>query len=307
MDNIQLFELILPHLSGFKVSALNKFQYEPYVSEIKCLLKTFGQNWLDVQVLKHKVYYHAIEVDKPRIMSFGIESAELLSAMTDKLVTAPTQNANVMYPFIEGFLVQLMAMGVVEGVFAPLDDDMNSYFEGLRYVRLTELGQTLFGFGNDYTLSLTDKYAGQYDLVDGPLLVYSRLDDNPNDHLLAEIAVKTGRYWQVTTESFMRYHSSIDNMQQTIDQFKQAICKNPPKAWQEFFDSILAKAKSGPTKDSIEWYVMDIDPKNTELQRLLCTEEFRDIVVRAEGYRILVKKTAYDKFRLLMKEHGYLI
>lgn len=307
LDNIQLIELILPHLSGFKASALNKFNEKAYVFKIKELLKSHGNNWLDVQIFKHKVYRHAIAVERSLIMPFGIESAELLSTMTNRMVTAATQNNDVMYPFIEGFLVQLMAMGVLEGVFAPFEKNMNSYFGGLRYVRLTELGQKLFGFGNSFALTLVDKYVGQYDLVDGPLLVYSRLEDNPNDNLLSDIAVKTGRYWKVTTESFLRNCESANGIRQNIDQFKQSICKNPPAAWQQFFDGLVTKAESGPTKDSTSWCIMDIAPDNAELQRLLCTDQFRDIVFRAEGYRILIKKSDYTTFTKLMKQHGYLI
>lgn len=307
LTNIQMFELILPHLSGFKGMTMNKFEYRPYVVKIKELLKTDGQNWLDVQALKHKVYHHAIAMERPLIMTYGIDSADLHSDMSDDYVSAPTLNIDVMYPFIEGILAQLMAMGVVEGVFAPLEDGARSYFSGLKYVRLTELGQAAFGLINGYELLLTDKYARQYDLIDGPLLVYSRIPDNPNDNILADIAVKTGRYWKVTPQSFLRNCGTTDDIQHYITVFKQSICKKPSAAWQQFFDTLLAKASRGPKKDSSAWIVMNVSPDDTELQSLLCTDEFREIALRAEDYKILVKKTDKEKFANLMKSHGYLL
>lgn len=307
LNNVQLYEFILPHLSGFQASITNKFGYRYYILKIKDLLKNNSQNWLDLQVLKHKVYHYAISKDAAQIMEYGVESAKLVSEITKRKITPATMNTEVMYPFIEGILMQLMSMGLVEGVFAPFEETMHSYFGGLRYVRLTEMGRAILGDGNNFTLTLTDKYAQQYDVINGPLLIYSRVPDNPNDKILSDIAVKTGRYWKVTLESFLFRCFTIEDIEYFIDIFKQSICKNPPAAWQQFFESLLHKAINRPTEEATAWRVMHIAPDNTELQQLLCTEPFRNIVVRAEGYRILVRQPDYPQFTLLMKQNGYLL
>lgn len=307
IDDVQLLEIMLPHLSGFKTSTLPKFRYRQYISRIKELLKTDGTTWLDVQTLKRKVYHRAISRQEPMLMAYGIDSAELYSDITKKQVTAPTQNVNVMYPFIEGLLVQLMAMGLLEGMFASFDQNTHSYFGALKYVRLTEMGKAVFGLTKGYTLQLIDKYIGQYDLVDGPLLVYSRVENNPNDKLLQDIATKTGRYWNVTTQTFLQHCNSSSDINKNISAFKQAICKNPPAAWQQFFNSLQAQVASTPTRDHTSWVIMNISPKDIPLQQLLCSEPFSSIVVRAEGHRILIQRADMPQFTQLMRAHGYLI
>lgn len=305
--DVQLLEIMLPHLSGFKASTLPKFKYRPYISRIKELLEANGTTWLDVQSLKHKVYHHAIARQEPLLIEYGIESASLHSVIINQSIKAPTQNVNVMYPFIEGFLAQLMAMGLLEGMFASFDQNTHSYFGALQYVRLTEMGKAAFGLTRGYTLQLMDKYVGQYDLVDGPLLVYSRVENNPNDKVLQDIATKTGRYWNVTTQSFLQHCNSTSDILKNISTFKQTICNKPPKAWQQFFKSIQTKAADTPTRDHTSWVIMNISPQDTQLQQLLCTDPFRNIVVRAEGHRILIKRQDMPQYIQLMRAHGYLI
>ena len=51
-----------------------------------------------------------------------------------------------------------------------------------------------------------------------------------------------------------------------------------------------------------------IDPKNTELIQLLTTDpKLRQMVTRAEGYLLLVKKDDLKKFTDELKKHGYLL
>ena len=61
-------------------------------------------------------------------------------------------------------------------------------------------------------------------------------------------------------------------------------------------------------EDSTAYRHYTIDPENRELQQLITNDPvLRQLVIRAEGYRILVKLDDIRKFENQLKKHGYLL
>lgn len=304
----QELDALLPHLSGFKKGDISKFKVYTYVAALISILQDAPAGWLSTDVIKHKVYYAAIQKGMPLLMSYGISNSKIDSSFTDDFITPETVNRDVMYPFVEGMMATMVALGALECVIAPPGGDATSYFSGMKCVRLTNLGRFLLGKLEKYELTVSDSYTHEYDLVDSPLLVYSRKPDNPYDSWLAEIAVKQGRYWVVDVSSFVSRCRNADDVVSRIDMFRKIICKEPGAAWEAFFERIKGNATRGISPYIGEKMALyDIDPYNRDLYELLTSEAVAKLIWRVEGARILVPVSKEAELGKLLRARGFML
>ena len=96
-------------------------------------------------------------------------------------------------------------------------------------------------------------------------------------------------------------------MESKIKIFRQFISSELPPLWQQFFQSLLQHCHP-LTEDKIAYKRYTIDPQNRDLGQLITTDPvLREIVIRAEGFRIMVKNDDLKKFETQLKKHGYLL
>ena len=96
-------------------------------------------------------------------------------------------------------------------------------------------------------------------------------------------------------------------MEGKIKIFRQFISNELPPLWEQFFETLLRHCN--PLKeDKTAYKRYTLDPNNRELVQLITTDPaLRQIVIRAEGYRILVKNDDLKKIETQLKKHGYLL
>ena len=89
--------------------------------------------------------------------------------------------------------------------------------------------------------------------------------------------------------------------------FRQFISSDLPPLWEQFFKSLLQHCH--PLKeDKTAYKRYTLDPENRDLVQLITTDPaLRQLVIRAEGYRIMVKQDDLKKFETQLKKHGYLL
>ena len=92
-----------------------------------------------------------------------------------------------------------------------------------------------------------------------------------------------------------------------VDFFHQYICAEPPGVWTDFFRTI--EQRCDPLKAPNESYsVYMVDAADTYLISLLTTDTvLKGIVIRAEGYRILIPSSKRSTFVSRLKSFGYLL
>lgn len=304
----QELDVILPHIASFKKTDIEKFKTFQYVNSLQERLASAGDGWIETEALKHKVYYDCISRGYPLLMSFGISNGGYYSDFTARKVEPETMNSDIMYPFINGIIASMVALGALECIMTPAGDDAFSYFDGISHIRLTDLGRFLFGVKPDYKLKTNDNYTHAYELVNGPLLVYSRKEGNPYDNWLAEIADKQGNYWVVTTRSFVSKCKDAEEVTDRINMFYDVICAEPGSEWVRFFNTLETNNENGIEPYAGERMLLyEINPQNRDLQNLLMTPHIAKLFLRVEGYRILVPQSNIEELKKRLREHGFIL
>ena len=92
-----------------------------------------------------------------------------------------------------------------------------------------------------------------------------------------------------------------------LSQFHKTAFRTTDAPWEQFFKQLIQHCH--PLKeDKTSYKRYQLDPENRDLVQLVTTDpQLRQLVIRAEGYRIMVKTEDFTKFETQLKKHGYLL
>lgn len=165
----------------------------------------------------------------------------------------------------------------------------------------------MLGIDDDYEAPQQEDIA-YFELDPDRLIIRSLADPNPYAQLLLDTSVAISRNrFETSAESFLANCYTQHDVEEKIGIFKQFVSHELSPLWKRFFDSLLLHCN--PLRaDHTNFQKYRIDPNNTELIQLLTTDaKLRQMVTRAEGYLLLVKKDDLKKFTDELKKHGYLL
>lgn len=211
-------------------------------------------------------------------------------------------------PFVKAMLFVLATFGIVEIAYREPQKGDKSYYDGLQYVRLTELGKYVLGISKDYTPNVTNDKGSAFELDDQRLLIKVADSKSPFIPMLKEFAVLvTPSLYRIDYDIFLMGCNKREDVKRKIDLFEQYICQKLPIIWKQFFDDILSRC--APFSSPLDEYILLCLPAdNTALARLILTEpSLRRYVHKVEGYMLLVKSSEIKKFSDAMKRFGHLI
>ena len=278
------------------------------------LLADHPQNWVPIR----DFYMHSFAgVDTTDDIPFPLlvfatrrddYRTELTNNFTGGYLTIDDYTRHFGNTFHKGLLYALASLGMVELACTPQPKDPVSPYAAIAYARLTQLGL--------YALGLTEKYEAAkvedkplFEVDDQRLIVRDLTNgDNPYLTILQEIAhyIGSGRY-EVSAQTFLAACSTTDDVEVRIKNFRQFICAKPPAVWKSFFGTLLAHCHP-LTLSHEDFHIYTLPDDDHELQRLMATDpQLRKLVIRAEGFRILVRDIDFTKFRSRLKALGYLL
>jgi hypothetical protein len=179
-----------------------------------------------------------------------------------------------------------------------------STWDGLRFVRRTALGDFVCGLSNTYDASGIAKN-NQLLLSEDTLLITIEGSENSIGTLLDPYAerISPNRY-KTDGRSFLKNVQNIKELNAKINLFKQIIGKELPPNWIFFFEDL--QQKINPFIKPEEFQIFKIPPQNKVLIQLIAHDAtLKKLVVKAEGYLILVAKTNMGAFKKRLQEFGY--
>lgn len=151
-------------------------------------------------------------------------------------------------PLVKGYTFLLAAFGAVEIAYDlptnPLYHRSNkpylTPFDGLRFVRITPLGEFVFGHTETCDVSINAKPRGAIVLDEIRLMAFSDHTDPLTDLALDRVMERIAPgHFRMTFRSFLSRCSSRGDVEEQIRLFRRTISKNPPPMWEHFFEQAL--------------------------------------------------------------------
>lgn len=211
------------------------------------------------------------------------------------------------YTALQACALMLCSLGMAEVALNESVSRHLSPFDQVDYLRLTPLGRYALGIDSSYEAPQMEHVA-YFELDPDRLIIRSLAEPNPYAQLLMDTSVRiSNNRFETSALSFLANCHSKSDVEGKISIFRQFIADKLPPLWEQFFRQLLQHCHPlAEDKTSYKHYTLSAD--NRELIQLITTDPvLRQTVVRAEGYRIMVKLEDLKKFETQLKKHGYLL
>ena len=317
-DKIKYFQeylmpLLLPHIKGLRQRLIEFNSMELMTNLLLDSLRAEPDAWLSFSDLLLRSFtssdYPYLLVQYPALLfnpGSQLERAELVNDFSNKVFTSDSFVMEFGFTSLQALGVLLSSMGMAELALSPLHRS-ESPFARAEYLRLTALGRYALGVVSEYEPPQIEQQA-YFELDPERLIIRSLVEPNPYAQLLKDtsLPISKNRY-ETSASSFLANCKSREDVENKISVFRQFISSELPPLWKQFFDMLLKRCS--PLKpDSSSYKHYRLSPDYIDLIRLITTDEqLRQLVIRAEGYLILIRHENVRRFEELLKKHGYLL
>ncbi|MEA2111415.1 MAG: hypothetical protein U9P71_05140 [Campylobacterota bacterium] len=302
-------------ISRILVSHLNKVRFDHhYTNEIRLfqtlrlIISQFPlDGWVDIDnILKFSKYrsleFH-FEYDSKTNMywykdedgkEFNCEGKEYYTYFFD--------------PIIKGAFFYLASLGLFEIKYNNLESSYISAWDNLKYISFTPLGKYIFGATDSYELpkqssksKITtlkfDEFKPIISLQKDDAISKAKLEpfcDNLDDQRLI-----------LSHTKIFKDCDGQKALDLKIDAFYKNIEANPPQVFKDFFDEI--KQNSNLLTKDLDQIVIELKDNKKLLNLFMNNKKIQDIIVKAQGYRVIVLKSNLAKLTKLVKENGFFV
>lgn len=221
----------------------------------------------------------------------------------------------ILSPLLKGICFLLSSIGVLDIayddpqnlVYRQKNNDYLSPFDGLKYIRINDLGAYVFGLKNDYEF-MTEEEEHEDDkiqvrLSEDFLLMKVVGKEKFKTVFVEKISQKiSDDLYQVTDESFLGTCSSVEELKENIETFKSQITDNLPKNWSDFFRKILENTICFEKADDIKVYEI----KNKTLYDHINNDsELSALVLKVETGLVAINDKNLPLFKEKVKKIGF--
>ena len=221
-------------------------------------------------------------------------------------------NSFITAPFLKGTLFLFAAFGLVEVAFDSINTDKfgSTYFsnyDGLKYFKLTALGAYIFGITSTYEPTAIVERTKLTLSNDSLLIIADGKTTAVTDRMLSAYSEKLGdtRY-KVSAESFLKDCKNRKEIENKVALFKAIINGSVPTIWERFFKELLTNASAVKINKFLQTYSLPEEDK--ELHKIVAQDTtLKQLVLKAEGFNLLVPNENISKFKTRMKELGFIV
>lgn len=305
--------LILSHITGFRKNQMCFSKCEDICNNVIAALKTFGKDnkWIEAEnicnIARNWDDYAAsycLWLD-----SYEFEKMTLKNNYDEKDIFSDNIISELTYPFMKGFIFMLAVFGMAEIAYSKEPaPDATCFYDTLRYVRLTPLGEYAVGNIERYEQPKNEAAAKLFELYEDNLMVKSLEEVNPYESVLNNLATPISKHlYKVSYESFLGDCTCKSDITTRINMFRDYICKEPPANWKQFFKDMEDRCK--PMKAPQKKYsLLQIPSDNKDLQRIILSDPvIRKYTLKAEAFILLVETSNKGKVVDALKKYGYLL
>ncbi len=218
-------------------------------------------------------------------------------------------------PIVKGLFFYLASLGLLEIKYnkpispytiSAKDVSYISFWDQLQYVKFTDLGLYCFGFSKKYeakkvTLKQTTLKFDNYK----PMITIDKNDSIMLAKLEPYIEKYDDERYIVSYVKVFRDCKDSYTLDLKIKNFYKIIQSEPPKVFRDFFDEILQNANS--LQADYSKIVIDLKNNKKLLELFLTNKKLQEIIIKAQGFRILVAKQDMSKVSKIVKENGFFV
>ncbi len=216
-------------------------------------------------------------------------------------------------PFVKSILFLLGTLGVVEVYYDTpcaseglyLKNGYLSKYDGLKYVGLTDLGKYILGRLDTYDFGDDKEEAEIYLDEDRPIL--SIIGDAPIKSMLLErMANRIGpNKFKFTREAFLKDVEELEKLEEKIAEFRKIVGSPLPEYWEDFFGELQNKAEAIERVRDI--VVLQLSQDRELINIIGKSEELKGLILKAEGFYILVREENKERVVEILKKYGYFV
>lgn len=314
------FQTMLPQFKGFTKSWTANNKASKFCDLVNSIIKESKGEWIDMHNFLHNYIYNLGMNSDPYIYyndykpyveynnlfsGSSLEKANLKMADPNDWLDEYNVWKDLSRPFILNYIKLLCAIGCVELALVPdpADDEM----EGIRYLRLTDLGK--------YALEITKKYTaptqsgiGEFDIDMVNPIIYAHEKNSPYQIFLSQIGTTAGtsRY-VVSVKSLLKGCTRQEEVHKRIDTFKKLFMPTPEGIWKEILEEAHMRCNI-LLSNNTEYVFYPLNPDVPGLIDYISTEEkMKGKIIKCENYIILVPSDFESKFKNLLAKAGYIV
>ncbi|MCQ2146729.1 MAG: hypothetical protein MJZ16_04345 [Bacteroidales bacterium] len=300
-----LISAMLPYLKGMVGKALNGRCNTRAVRVLKDALIRAEGEWLMIEEFCRK----SIDDDNSIVTLSFLREANVHCDINGEKVIISNYRRIMNRGFVQSLCAVLYGLGALTVAFDGKKDtktDSNP-LDRMVAVKLNNLGKYAFNMLEEYTAPDLQQVKC-FSLEPDRLVIRSVVEGNPYESLLYDTAVSIGGgRFKMDAESFLKHCKDKSDVESKTKFFQDFICKDLPDNWKAFFDNI-AKRCQPFQKEPSDYIVYKVSPDDRELINVLSTDSIlKSIVVKAEGFRIMVRKKDKETLVSRLKTFGFLV
>jgi hypothetical protein len=317
-DRVYTAPMVLPDLKG--MGYLDDFDFNRIEPAFFKLFKSLPSGaWLSFDNIQQHTFYNLLEFKAVKEypmeqkLYYEYDNKDVQSrdyGSKHPLKSHQYYNA-IELPFLRGSFFLFAAFGLCDLKFDEPDLEQIgrtcfSSWDGLRYVRRTALGDYVCGRTAQYdAFAMLPKQ--EIMLSEETLLITTEGNSTALGNLFESYAERVGpNSLRTDSRIFLKNISSIKDLQNKIGLFKQLIGQQLPNNWLAFFETL--EQKINPFENPGDYQLYKIPAQNKELIQLVAQDSIlKSMLVKAEGYIILVPKSHLLAFKKRLLEFGYFV
>lgn len=219
----------------------------------------------------------------------------------------------VVVPFVKSVLFLLSSLGVLEAYYDRPSTSNGLYmkngylskYDGLKYVKLTELGKFVLGRVDEYDFGDAKEKAEIF--LDDDRLILSIIGEAPVKSMFLErVSQKIGpNKFKFTGETFLKGIENIGELEGRIKDFKKKICPDIPEIWDEFFETLLKKSQVIKLVQNV--VVLKFERDRDLLNLIGKDEELKRLILKAEDFHVILVEENKARVLDILKSYGYFV
>jgi len=305
-------------------SHLKKIRYDHhYLKEYKmfnvltAILSDLPKDsWVEMQnILKYCDYreYRFDLENKYRTDNYKFECD--IGGRESSLYVHDDYNVIFFEPILKGLFFYLGALGLVELKYDKPKSPYHvkakgkeyiSTWDSLKYVKMTQLGKYVFGFKDSYEQKVIEKKTTKLKFDEYKPIITIDVKDTITQAKLEPYTDKysEGKYILSYAKIF-RDCKNIKALELKIDSFYKLIEANPPQIFKDFFAEI--KDNKNLLKRDLSQVVIELKDNKKLLNLFMKNKKLQELVIKAQGYRVIVSKIDIPKLTKIVKDNGFFV